>query len=346
VDEDLVSAKGTAANRRQFLKRAGQLGLAALAAPTIASTAGASVQTKRRIARPGINKTIAYSDPFTTSPVVVQESRFAGARAAEVGYNLLVDNAQGKLDEQLSTVETWVSTGVPAIVILPFEDAAFEDLAAQAVKKGIVWISLTAHMKHETAAILFQNQLSGSQIGRDAARWINATLGGRAKVLYLTFDAVEAGRERHVAFAKQIKMLAPKAKVVAAQTAYDPPGGLKVTETVLTAHPDLNVVIGINDGGVLGAFQAFKNARVKDPSKVYLGGEDGPKEALEAIKSGAAGGIYRATAAFSVRGVGNAIIDVPKAILQGAKPKDFRIPTVVLHQNSPQLDKYLADAGF
>ena len=306
---------------------------ATTAAPTTAAPTTAAPAPDRKI--------IGLSDPFGSSPVVIQEAKFAEARAAEVGYTLLRDAGQNDLAAQVATIETWIAEDIPAICCFPFEASALEPLAKEAVDKGIVWVSLVSHMQSETAAILFQNEQSGMQLGNHAADWINANLGGEAKLAYLNFDAVQAGRDRKDTWAAIIEEKCPNAEVVSDQEAYDPPGGLAVIETVLQQHPDLNVVLGINDGGVLGAWQAFKNAEGSyNPDEVYLGAMDGPLEALNAV---AECGIYRATAAFSVREVGEAFIDVPRSILEGAAPQDFPVPTVLLECGHPRLDEFLSD---
>jgi ribose transport system substrate-binding protein len=52
------------------------------------------------------------------------------------------------------------------------------------------------------------------------------------------------------------------------------------------------MVVGINDGGALGAYQAVVAAGKDDPSSFFVGGIDATPEALAAIKEG---GAYQAT---------------------------------------------------
>ncbi len=117
----------------------------------------------------------------------------------------------------------------------------------------------------------------------------------------------------------------PKAKVVAAQDAADPAKGLQVAEDTLQAHPNLNVVIGLNDDGALGAFRAFTNAK-KDPKLVYIAGQDGALEALMKIKEG---GYYKASGALPVRDVGRGVIDLNYGLLTGKGSNFLKIPVVL-----------------
>src|SRR6201999_1000798 len=62
-------------------------------------------------------------------------------------------------------------------------------------------------------------------------------------------------------------------------------GGLKAMEDLLTAHPDINVVLGENDSMVLGARKALQAAgRLK--GILLVAAADGQKEALQLIQQG------------------------------------------------------------
>ncbi len=81
-------------------------------------------------------------------------------------------------------------------------------------------------------------------------------------------------------------------EVVATATAGDPPAGLEAAETWLQAYPGLDMIVGINDGGALGAYQAVIAADKNDPNTFFVGGIDATDEALASI---AEGGAYQAT---------------------------------------------------
>ena len=45
------------------------------------------------------------------------------------------------------SVEAWITAGVPAITVAPFEPAAWESLAKRAVDKGLIWLSYNQSTK-------------------------------------------------------------------------------------------------------------------------------------------------------------------------------------------------------
>ena len=95
-------------------------------------------------------------------------------------------------------------------------------------------------------------------------------------------------------------------------------------EDILTAHPDVNVVLGENDSMVLGARKALEAAGKKDV--LLVAAADGQKEALQMIKDGKYGAV-----------------DVGMKALDGSLPAgfsklDIMAPAVITKDN---VDKYI-----
>ena len=115
-----------------------------------------------------------------------------------------------------------------------------------------------------------------------------------------------------------------------------------MTKATLTAHPDLSVVIGLNDDGILGAVQAFEQAG-KDPTKVFLSGNDGTREALEAIQ---AGGYLTGTAALSIDAITKAVVDLNIQLINKRPPPGKKVNKIVkaiwVTKGSPQIPGLIA----
>lgn len=67
---------------------------------------------------------------------------------------------------------------------------------------------------------------------------------------------------------------------------------MKIVESVLAQTPDLNVVVGTNDSGAIGGYQAMVNAGMTGEDKAVFSG-DATAEAIEYI--GQEDSIYRGT---------------------------------------------------
>jgi ABC-type sugar transport system substrate-binding protein len=319
-------------DRETFLKRAGLVGAGTLALPSIlAASAGAAAADKR----------IAFSHPYSNNPIQQGVYRFARERAKQKGYTLLTDNAQQKLDIQVADVEAWISQKVPAMVILPVEATAMENLAVKAMKQGLLWFDFSIPMKHHTAGIYYDHYGGGLILGQAAGRWIAKHKGGKAKVAISTFNSLEVGRLRTKGMVKGVKQFAPAAKIVAMQDSGDVESGLNFATTVLEKYPDLDVYLGLNDDSAVGAYQAFDNAHV-DPKTVFIGGMDSPEQALKLLRDG--NGSYRATAALRLRDLGYVAVDLPKRALEGKKVQTVNVPYKLLtNANKKLLTAYLGD---
>jgi ribose transport system substrate-binding protein len=112
-------------------------------------------------------------------------------------------------------------------------------------------------------------------------------------------------------------------------------GGLTAMEDILTAHPDVNVVLGENDSMLLGARNALRAQGLED--KVLLvAAADGQKEALELIKTGE----YGATGLNNPAQVAATAVDIAKGVIDGTMtdiPKiTYTEPAVITQENVDQ----------
>lgn len=116
---------------------------------------------------------------------------------------------------------------------------------------------------------------------------------------------------------KEMQKIAPNAKVVAEKDAASQEDGSKAAENFLQAHPNMKVIMGINDGGAVGAYQAVI-ASGKATDDYFVGGTDGIKEALELITT--PNSIYRCTVSINPVDIGKQCAINLKNMVDG---KDF-----------------------
>jgi simple sugar transport system substrate-binding protein len=124
--------------------------------------------------------------------------------------------------------------------------------------------------KYAGAHIESNNFDLGNRTGKYAARYIRTKLGGKAKLALLNCDAYAVCRQRKAGFKAALKGL--DVEYVADQTAFAPDKATTVSQTILTANPDVDAFWAVNDGGVVGAHAAIRaNAGGK---KVVVFGTD------------------------------------------------------------------------
>jgi ribose transport system substrate-binding protein len=118
----------------------------------------------------------------------------------------------------------------------------------------------------------------------EIAKAMGAMLGGKGKVAILNAPpGIIIRDQRTNGFVDGMKKNFPDIKIVADQVAdWDRKKAQDVLTTILTANPDLAGVYGVNDSMALGAMDVAKSKGLK----LVIFGNDGEKDALEAIEAG------------------------------------------------------------
>lgn len=236
--------------------------------------------------------TIGMSIPQLANPYFVSVMNGVQAKCDELGYTLTVVDAGYDVAKQVSDFENFGNQGVDAVISCPIDSNALIPVVEQLHEKGVMVISF-AQVIDDADAIFTLNEYDyGVVIGTNAAQWINEKLGGKAQVLIISQDNVEAVVERGNGIQETIEKLCPDAEIVARQAGDNPEKGMEITENILQQYPDVRVITGNNDAGPLGAYEAIIGMGLASDD-FYIGGGDATPEAIEKMKE--EGSIYRAT---------------------------------------------------
>lgn len=288
----------------------------------------------------GGSYTIAYSHSVSEANIVRQVRHFADFRAEELGcVTILHDNTQANnLEQQINAVQAWITQGVDAVVVTPIDENALKPFQKQAQAQGIEWLTYLGTMEDSDGYVGFDHAQSGQMIAQAAIDWAEENGVEDPKVLITTLTGLPSLMPR----ATEAERLFRDAgmDVVAMQDAADQANGLKVTETVLQQHPDLDIIIGLNDDAAVGANRAATIAGL-DPQQVFIGGQDGSYEGLVAIDEG---GYYKASAAILINELGANIVDLALNAITGNGPSFAYTPTVLAEKSDQELlDRLIAN---
>jgi ABC-type sugar transport system substrate-binding protein len=329
-------------DRRRFLQ-AGAVGAFALAAAGGLAACGGD-STSSTGSSGGEHVTFGFSHPYSDVPLVSIIKQLVEQNASAQGWKTLLDETQaGDVQDQASTLDTWITQKLTAICAFPTDPSALEALAKRAVDAGVMWTTYGVRMETAAGGILFPPELSGGIVARATVEWIKANKPD-AQVLILNSPADVATKARTEIPEREIKAKT-NATIVGVQAGVEQTQGLRVTEDMLQAHPDLSVVVSNNDSGALGAAQAFRNAG-KDSAGVYIIGQDGSKDALVEIKR--AGSFLKATAALDIRRLCEEVVGVTQRALQrrwkpGGKQEWIELaPTLLTREDGRTLDRFLS----
>lgn len=270
--------------------------------------------------------TIGFSHPTGEIVAIQAVKHFAEVRGAELEcVEVLLDNTTGgDIEAQRATVESWVVQNVDAIVIFPVDIAAFASLQKQAQEQGTKWLTYSSSMDGEDGQVGFDNVLSGTLIADDVEAWLAENYpNGGVSAAVTSYSPIATLYGRAEIPAERLTELG--VPLVLQQDCVDQTCGLQLTEDALREHPDLRVFIGMNDDAALGAMKAFENAGIA-PEEVYIAGQDGSEEAMQALLEGT---YYKASAALKLSDLGASVVDNSLSAIKG-EGDPFLITPIVL----------------
>lgn len=326
VHEDLPPVAGSmprrdavVVDRRTLLRIIGGTSLATVGSWAFTSAVATAQSKPKRI---GVGQPARTADFYQGFINAVEE------RAKQLGYEILQSFSGNAPEKQLAELNTWIEAGVDALVVLPRDRNAIGRVVQKCKEKGIVFVGYANAIPGEDGHIKWDDPGGGAAIGGVAAKFIRENLGGQAEVALLTFVNNQATRERIENARAALQKEAPQVALWQAE-ALLAPDALKVTQSLLQAHPGIKVIVCCTDDGALGARSAFMNSG-QPTDNVFICGFDGSKQNLKLIQ--AKDKFIRASAALDLVAVGHYVIDIPHNIFNKRQPVFVEMPyTIVTH---------------
>jgi ribose transport system substrate-binding protein len=220
----------------------------------------------------------------------------AQAAAADNNAKLTVFDANNDPKTQYSQLQNVISSGTyQGIIVQPIFGTGLTDLVSQAIAKGIKVVNIdqilgpnlsTAQPQVQglSANVTFVPTDMGTKLGKLTVQACASKNLNPCKIGYL-YDIKASSLDIAIQKAFTAAIAGSPVTVVAeGQDFFTPAGGLKAVQDMLTAHSDLNAVVG-SDQGIEGAVQALASAN--KTGKVLLVGYGGSAAGLSGVSSGA-----------------------------------------------------------
>ncbi|SEN39060.1 ribose-binding protein [Mesobacillus persicus] len=259
-------------------------------------------------------KKIGFSISTLNNPFFVTLAEGAEARAAELGMEITVVDAQDDPAKQASDIEDLIQQGVSVILVNPTDSAAVATAIESANNANIPVITVDRSADSgEVVAHIASDNVEG---GRMAGNFIIEQLGDAGSVVELEgISGSSAARERGQGFNEVID--GSSIEIVANQTAnFDRAEGLNVMENIIQSGAEFNAVFAHNDEMALGAKEALAAAGMND---ILVVGFDATDDAVAAVESGE----MAATVAQKPDEIGVSAVDTAQAVLNGDSVEAF-----------------------
>ena len=211
------------------------------------------------------------------------------AEAAKRGIDLKFSDGQGKQENQIRALRSFVTQKVDAIVLAPLVETGWDPVLRDAKRAGIPVIITDRSIV--TADESLYACFIGSDFfieGRMAAEWLARKTGGKGRIVELQGTPGSApANDRRKAFAEGLAKY-PDLKIIDSQSGdFRRAGGKEVMEAFLKKHgKEIDIVYAHNDDMALGAIQAIEAAGLKPGSDIVIVSIDAIKEAIQAVVDG------------------------------------------------------------
>ena len=312
--------------------RTGGARLALMAAMALATTAVVGAVAAQSAQAQDEKPRIAFAQPHRAGDFYAALIQGSKDEAEALGYELLESFAEGEADAQVAEINTWIGQGVDAIVVLALDPNAMAPLVERAKESGTKIISYAFDFPGSDGATLFDDAQGATALGEHAGQWIVDKLGGEAKIALLGNDTIETPRLRLDGALAAIQALAPNVEVVARQDGLLAPEAMAATQSLLQAHPDLDMIITAADDGALGASQAVNTAGAATDT-FYIGGWDGSKQAMQKVLEG---DVIRSVGALDLYEIGRSVVWVADNVINGNEPTRYANPYVLVTAENPE----------
>lgn len=246
--------------------------LAAALLATAAAQPAPAQETSAKIEQIGL-MVQDMSNPFFSAM-----DKGAQAVAAEIGASLNTQDARLDLANQNTQVDAFVQQGVDLIVISAVDEAGIQPAIERAKAAGVIVVAVDTPAVGADAVVM----TDAVQAGERSCEYLFEAMGGAGQVLLVDGTPIQTIIDR-IDGCKSVAERYPDIEIVGQQASQnDRASGMMVTTDMLTAHPDVSGIFGMNDPSALGAVLAVEQAGKSGQIKVT--GVDGSPEAVDELK--------------------------------------------------------------
>lgn len=233
----------------------------------------------------GFSQVGAESGWRTANTKSIQDS------AASAGIDLKFSDAQGKQENQIKAIRSFIAQRVDVIAFSPVVESGWDTVLKEA-KDANIPVILTDRSVDSQDKSLYKTFIGSDFVleGKKAGEWLVKEYEGKTGDVNIVelqgSPGAAPANDRKAGFADVIKA-DPKFKVIASQTGqFTRTDGKEVMEAFLKAHPKIDVLYAHNDDMGLGAIEAIEAAGKKPGTDIKIITVDAVKDGMTALAAG------------------------------------------------------------
>ncbi len=196
-------------------------------------------------------------------------------------YTALIADPSGSMQEQYSEFENWIAMGVDAIAAAPIDVEHLGDITAKAQLEGIVVAGVCRKLPNADFNYTLDEYDLGYMIGKNALKWAEEKMGGRANVLLMLNDSDEFLKVRGDGIKDALEEM--QGVRIAGQESVDSVPDAKVAaNSALKTYLGVDMVVCISDEYAVGVLEVVEDLDL-DTDNFYIGGAGYTDEAVKVM---------------------------------------------------------------
>lgn len=197
-------------------------------------------------------------------------------------------DANGDTSKMLNDVDNFIDAGVNALLVVPTDASIIKPIAKKATRSGIPLVIVNVPPDEKTMKKIDAYIGSESiQAGIIQAKSVVGMLNGKqGNVAILMGELGHEAQINRTKGNKEVFAKYPNIRILAEQEGkWDRSKALQITEDLLQAHPEINVIVANNDEMAIGAILAVRKSGLTD-ADLIISGVDATPDALEYLGVG------------------------------------------------------------
>ncbi len=207
------------------------------------------------------------------------------------GWEYMIVDCENNAGTQVGQVENFIISGCDLIMVHPADAKSLEGICSEAMEADIKVMCWDDPMENTTANWVLDNTELGREIGKTAAEFINENYSEdeKAQVTVIGYPSTKVLLERADGIKEGLEEnCEDNYEIIAEVDGLEAPEAQTNVETVMSAHPDANVFVGVGAGAMIGANEALlaEFGKGKIPENYGVITTDVTQQQLDSLKSG------------------------------------------------------------